>query len=341
MQPKNEPQERTQALRPVYTNNGTPASSPPPSSASPEVVHIDIHLDPSGKDIFLWEDVLVAFKDALNIRHGTRVIPFLKDASFRTLEPLRIVAMPDTTLDVYIESQLTRTETITDAPQDFPPTYKSATVTSASSTQTIADKPVHTTTPIASRPPPPPEVQSVLDEITAKANAGDTAAQVQLGTAYKKGGYGLTQDYKLAMKWYVQAAEKNDENSAIAQSNIANLYEYGQGVIQDKSRALDWYLKAAKQGRVLAQIKVGKCMIYIDEEEGYVKALPWFLKAAEQGNSDAQYKVAMLYNNGQGVERDMSKAMYWYDQAAERGHTTAIDSLAFLKSHGYTVPTTK
>lgn len=68
----------------MYTNNGTPGSPPQPSSASPETVHVDIHMDPSGKDIVLWEDVLVAFKDAVNIRYGTRVVPFLKDASFRT-----------------------------------------------------------------------------------------------------------------------------------------------------------------------------------------------------------------------------------------------------------------
>lgn len=260
--------------------------------------------------------------------------------------------MPDTILDVYVESQLTRTEIATVTRQDLPPTYEAATGTSTSPTQITAYNSVDAATLIASTtsatntsqsplPPPPPEVQSVLDEIITKANAGDTAAQVQLGTAYKKGGYGLTQNYRLAMKWYVQAAETKDENNAIAQSNIASLYEHGQGVIQDMSKALTWYLKAAKQGRVLAQLKAGECTINIDGKADYAKALPWFLKAAEQGNSEAQYKVAMLYNNGQGVERDMSKAMYWYDQAAKKEHTMAIENLAFLKSVGYTVPTTE
>lgn len=84
MQQGNESQERTQVIRPVYTNNGRPASPPSPSSASPEIVHVDIHKDHSGKDIVLWEDVLVAFKDAVNIRNGLRIVPFLKDASFKT-----------------------------------------------------------------------------------------------------------------------------------------------------------------------------------------------------------------------------------------------------------------
>lgn len=260
--------------------------------------------------------------------------------------------MPDTILDVYVESHLSRTETAAVARQELPPTYEAATATSASSTQivvhnlvdntmSIASTPSTTSTPASPLLPPPPEVQSVLDEIITKANAGDTAAQVQLGTAYKKGGYGLTQDYSRAMRWYLQATKTEDKNNAIAQSNIASLYEHGQGVIKDMSKALEWYLKAAKQGRVLAQLKAGECMIDIDGQADYAKALPWFLKAAEQGNTEAQYRVAMLYNNGQGVEREMSKAMYWYDQAATRGHTMAMDNLAFLKSVGYTVPTTK
>ncbi|KAF9144992.1 hypothetical protein BG015_012043 [Linnemannia schmuckeri] len=347
----NEPQERTQAIRPVYTNNGVPPSPPPPPSVSSEIVHIDIHSDPSGKDIVLWEDILVAFKDAANIRNGTRIIPFLKDASFKTLEPLRIVAMPETVLDVYVESHLTRTETTTfQLQQDPPPTYEVATATSVSPTQNTAHDSVDTVTPIVSTssttstsqsPLLPPEVQSVLVDIIAQAYRGDTAAQIRLGTAYKKGGYGLTQDYKLAMKWFLLAVKTKDENNAIAQSNIASLYEHGQGVVQDMSEALNWYVKAAEQGRVLAQLKAGECTINIDGKADYAKALPWFLKAAEQGNSEAQYKAAMLYNNGQGVSRDMSKAMYWYDQAAKRGHTMATDNLAFLKSRGYAVPATK
>ncbi|KAF9549116.1 hypothetical protein EC957_004755 [Mortierella hygrophila] len=277
MQQGNETQERTQAIRPVYTNNGTPASPPPPSSASPEIIHVDIHMDPSGKDIVLWEDVLVAFKDAVNIRHGIRVVPFLKDASFRTLEPLRIVAMPDAVLDVYVESQLARTETATVVRQELPPTYEAATATSASPTPITAHSPVNTTMPIASIPsttstpqsPRPPEVESMLEEIITKANAGDTAAQVELGTVYRKGEYGLIQDYSIAMKWYLQAAETKDENSAVAQSNIASLYEHGQGVIQDMPEALKWYLKAAKQGRVPAQLKAGECAIIIHAEGAY------------------------------------------------------------------------
>src|SRR6056300_1351203 len=36
------------------------------------------------------------------------------------------------------------------------------------------------------------------------------------------------------------------------------------------------------------------------------------LQQAEQGDADAQYMLALLYDNGVGVQRDLAEAARWY-----------------------------
>ena len=55
----------------------------------------------------------------------------------------------------------------------------------------------------------------------------------------------------------------------------------------------------------------------------YVKAVEWFRKAAEQGNDVAQYNLAMCYERGEGVVKDLAEAVKWYRKAAEQGNDVA------------------
>ena len=42
------------------------------------------------------------------------------------------------------------------------------------------------------------------------------------------------------------------------------------------------------------------------------KAIYWYEKSAEQGYQDAQNGLAHIYQNGNGIDKDMDKAIYWY-----------------------------
>lgn len=68
-------------------------------------------------------------------------------------------------------------------------------------------------------------------------------------------------DYAKAMKYYLYAAEKNND---VAQCKIGSMYRNGEGVTQDNSIAMKWYLKSAEQGNVLAQFYLG-AMYYIGQ----------------------------------------------------------------------------
>jgi len=45
--------------------------------------------------------------------------------------------------------------------------------------------------------------------------------------------------------------------------------------------------------------------------------------AAENGNIKAQFNLALLYENGEGIEQNLEKALYWYQKAAENGDAKA------------------
>jgi len=60
-------------------------------------------------------------------------------------------------------------------------------------------------------------------------------------------------------------------------------------------------------------------------------------KLAENGSTQAQYKLAMMYEAGIGVDKDIDQARHWYSQAAEAGNKSATDRMTFLtvKQQGY------
>ena len=135
-------------------------------------------------------------------------------------------------------------------------------------------------------------------------------------------------DYAKAMKYYLYAAEKNND---VAQCQIGTMYRNGEGVIQDNSIAMKWYLKSAEQGNVLAQFCLG-AMYYIGQgvAKDYAEAFKWYHKAAEQGKDSAMWSVALCYEDGTGVEKNIDKAVYWYKKGAEKGETNCKEALTRL-----------
>jgi hypothetical protein len=114
--------------------------------------------------------------------------------------------------------------------------------------------------------------------LLAKANAGDPAAQVQLGESYAAG-TGVAQDLKLAAEWYRKAADKGDVGGEL---HLAALYrDGGKGLPRDM-----------------------------------VQAAAWYRRAAEQGDVGAQGTLGLLYSLGQGVPQSYVEAYYWLDLAA-------------------------
>lgn len=72
------PEENVQALRAIVK------STMLPPTAEEDIVYIDCLNDPAtDKEVILWDDVMLAFNDALHIRHKAKILPFLKGSDFR------------------------------------------------------------------------------------------------------------------------------------------------------------------------------------------------------------------------------------------------------------------
>jgi len=126
-----------------------------------------------------------------------------------------------------------------------------------------------------------------IAEDRAAAEKGEAWAQNKLGHMYRNGyGWGVTEDYATAVKWYRKAAEQGYAN---AQFNLGYMYENGEVVPEDDATAVKWYTTAAEQGYANAQRNLGH--MYRNGEgvpEDNVMAYMWWNLAAAQGDEDAK-----------------------------------------------------
>ena len=163
--------------------------------------------------------------------------------------------------------------------------------------------------------------------------------------------YPVTQnDYKVAFKWYWQAANRGNP---IAMAMLGDMYTEGRGVARDKNTAHRWYKLAVAHG--IAESELGSGYLQIKAEsihnkaeqgdvqaqndlgemyetgqgvnQDYKAAFEWSKLAAEQGHADAQFRLGWMYMTGHGVAQDDNAAIEWYKLAAEQGHTDARATL--------------
>jgi len=130
-----------------------------------------------------------------------------------------------------------------------------------------------------------PQTPAIDPALLAKANAGDAAAQVQVG-------------------------EQSAAN-AVAMHNITQAGDIYK-------TAAEWYRKAAEQGSIAGQLHLAA--LHRDGGKGFprdmIQAAEWYRKAAEQGDVTAQASLGVLYSIGQGVPHNDIEAYFWLDLAA-------------------------
>ena len=65
-------------------------------------------------------------------------------------------------------------------------------------------------------------------------------------------------------------------------------------------------------------------------EQDKQKAVYWYTKAAKQGLSEAQYNLVLLYDKGDGIEQNRSLAKKYYQQACDGDSQEACSKLKQL-----------
>jgi len=140
---------------------------------------------------------------------------------------------------------------------------------------------------------PDAELVPALEKVLGQAEAGDVAAQFQLGFAYFKG-VGIEQDHLEAARWLELAAQ---QDHAGAQYLLGYLYYQGLGLAKDDAQAVHWVRQAAEQGQV-----------------------------------EGEYLIGYLYYKGHGVERDYVQAHFWLTRARDNGFAKANGTLELCES---------
>ena len=130
----------------------------------------------------------------------------------------------------------------------------------------------------------------------------------RVSLAYHEGQFMLPQSNKKAIEYCLKAAERGH---AVAQLFAAQwLMRYNDDHSDD---VLDWLMKAAEQGERQSMYNIG--ISYhrgdIDGTTNVEKSNEMFRGSAERGYEAAFPRMAMIYINGEGVEKNLNIAKYW------------------------------
>ncbi|HEV8414081.1 MAG TPA: tetratricopeptide repeat protein [Bryobacteraceae bacterium] len=193
--------------------------------------------------------------------------------------------------------------------------------------------------------PTPSGIEQLKHALTAKADAGDTKAQIALGKLYESGNLGqdgkVQHDYAGAAYWYHQAS---DHGEAQAAYELAILYHEGLGVAADASQSFQLLQKAAEAKYVPAMPLLSNA--YADQKTSVSRnrATYWATQAAEAGDPKGWLILGFEYNSGLlGGNRPYwyTSAMEAFRKAAAGGNCLAMMEIGELYSNGNGVPADK
>lgn len=162
------------------------------------------------------------------------------------------------------------------------------------------------------------EDEADIVALQRRAEAGDAAAQAELGFRYLRG-QGVRADEDEAMRLYRLAS---DQGNPRGQRGLGYMYSNGlAGMSVDKVGALRLYQAAAAQGDLGAISNLG--VMYIKGEAGLIadatKAVELFREAADRGFPEAAYNLARSYMVGSGTDKNDALAVKYFQIAAEHG----------------------
>jgi TPR repeat protein len=178
----------------------------------------------------------------------------------------------------------------------------------------------------------PLDPAKAIELLGKAAEAGHSEAMTVLATCYETG-YGTAQNMELALKWHMQAAEKQVPASMYF---IGQCYAKGTaGLEQSHTTAVAWYTVAAEKGSLEATGKLGACYAMGQgTDQDIQKGLSMIQKAAAGGDADSIYNLGVCHERGIGMPKNMNKAVQYYRQGAEAGCHEAMYNLSVCLASG-------
>lgn len=132
---------------------------------------------------------------------------------------------------------------------------------------------------------------AALKEFQVAADAGEDAAEYNLGLMYEKG-LGVEQDHAAALRWYRRGAQKG---YAPSWYSLGLMYLNGHGVEQNPEEAKELLRKSAQKGYAPAQFSLG---LVHERAEDQAAAKKWYQQAADLRFSPAMMRLGLMELTG-------------------------------------------
>ena len=132
-------------------------------------------------------------------------------------------------------------------------------------------------------------------------------------------------NFSQAMRFLSPLAEEGD---AEAQHRCAIMYQNGLGVVANEKKAAEMMRAAAEQGHDITPF---------DRQIHAVKPGDFPLTGShppEQGHAVAQHGLGFMYMEGECVQQDSLEAIKWFEKAAEQGLVGSLTTLAMMYEEG-------
>lgn len=166
------------------------------------------------------------------------------------------------------------------------------------------------------------------------AKAENAYALYNMGT-YNEQGIGMSKDVGEAINYYSKAAEQNHTSAMMRLAVIAEEGLWKEAPRKNKTVALSWYIKAALHGDDEARKKVlALAKAKVPLPEGDTFAAGYYQILADAGQSDAMVELALLLEDGKGVNQDLVQAFEYDRAAANVGNIAAMNNLGMLYENG-------
>ncbi len=181
-------------------------------------------------------------------------------------------------------------------------------------------------------------LKELLNVLNISSNNGDSEAQYWLANIYSNGDI-IEKNYTKALELYTKSAKHGNDKS---QTNLGKIYLFdkndGTLDIVNGEEAIYWFKKAAENGNVEGQFNLAWMYGYYDNfnnnprvEKNIKKAFEWMMKSANNEYSRSQRWLGMMYERGEGCQKDLNKALYWYKKAYENGAVFSKEDYERLK----------
>lgn len=152
-------------------------------------------------------------------------------------------------------------------------------------------------------------LKEIVPKIVPLAQAGDIAAEYELGDALKNLGDALEAEF-----WTKKSAENSYWPAAM---RLAAAYRDGSRVNQDVGKAIAYYEKVYELHREHAGNAANQIGLIYYKQGNNAKEFEWMNNGAKEGFDWCMRNLGMCCQCGRGTSQDYGKAREWYQKAID------------------------